>query len=316
MSINYVHPIDNVKQIFIESDQELNTIQHQLNHDFYQLYDQSASCNPIKIGERIKRLQDEMVSMMKDIEYIRNTKERMVDRCSTQLINNRTMIQQLRKSTDPTYTQISNEEDYIFSNFKKIISSNNGNGSGDQQPSSSISSTSSVSNNFTTTTTASKYMLKNSDQLNLELQKTTQMLADNNIHVVSIQQQQQQQQQQQTMNQQPLPSVVPSELEKQTTSSTTTSSTTTTTHPVVEKKRSKNVYRPISEKEFNSISESIRGRCKLDDDKANAKVILTKQQLAMQGCKVLGLSGDQAILCLKALKIIDINKHGIIIKSL
>ncbi|GAM18261.1 hypothetical protein SAMD00019534_014360 [Acytostelium subglobosum LB1] len=80
----------------------------------------------------------------------------------------------------------------------------------------------------------------------------------------------------------------------------------------------------ISEKEFNSVSESIRGRCKLEDcnkiyeklvayykERSHARHILTKQQMTAMGLKVVGLSGDQCLLTLRSLKLIEMSKQGV-----
>eukprot|EP01132_Coremiostelium_polycephalum_P000676 gene676-836_t len=101
-----------------------------------------------------------------------------------------------------------------------------------------------------------------------------------------------------------------------------TKTTATTTITNVPKKKEKPKFEKIKEEDFESIGTHVRGRCKYEDvnivyekiwnhyqDKANIGVPLSKQELLNMGCNIIakGLTGQQCLVTLKALKLIDIN---------
>lgn len=108
---------DGLMNMFMKANHDLSIVYHKLEKEFGQIYPDNA--NPIMLVSRIKKVQDDLVSLKEQCREVLAAKQDLIDKARTTLVGNKLLVQQLEASTGVAVTKDSDDSSY--SNFKEVI---------------------------------------------------------------------------------------------------------------------------------------------------------------------------------------------------
>ncbi|KMS95096.1 hypothetical protein BVRB_012570 [Beta vulgaris subsp. vulgaris] len=112
------HPaVDNLLTLFTKAHHDLSLLHFKLDKEFQQIYPDNA--NPMKLVGRIKKVQDELSSLKDQCRQLLIAKQDLIDKASSILVGNRSMVQRMQASVGIPVT--SDSEDAAFTSFNQII---------------------------------------------------------------------------------------------------------------------------------------------------------------------------------------------------
>ncbi|XP_021746377.1 uncharacterized protein LOC110712225 [Chenopodium quinoa] len=112
------HPaVDSLVTLFIKAHHDLSLLHFKLDKEFQQIYPDNA--NPMKLVGRIKKIQDELSSLKDQCRQLLTAKQDLIDKATSILVGNRSMVQRMQASVGIPVTDDS--EDAAFSSFNQII---------------------------------------------------------------------------------------------------------------------------------------------------------------------------------------------------
>ncbi|KYQ91121.1 hypothetical protein DLAC_08027 [Tieghemostelium lacteum] len=278
--------LSNLKDFFIDIESDLNTVQQRLNLEFNNEY--GNKLNPLKISERLKKIQDDLPTLENDLDMIFIAKKDFIE-FSKILLDSRNIIQSMQERKSQPI--VSSNNDFVLHQYTSNIANWEANLANNNQI------------NFKPT------LLLNQKEIEMETKRWE--VENQNLNPTPI------------LNTdlestKPQPIQVPSI--KQTTTTTTKQPTKPISNVPLKKKPIK--FEPVTESEFSPLGSHVRGRVKLEDLNAvyekifnyykidkNHEGSLTKNHLAsLVSQNILGLTGQNMLLTLRTLKYIDINK--------
>ncbi|KAM7459608.1 hypothetical protein LguiA_036602 [Lonicera macranthoides] len=109
--------VDGVLNLFSKANHDLTIVQNRLLKEFQQIYPPNA--NPMKLVSRIKKIQDDISSIKDQCRELLAAKQNLIDKASTTLVGNRSLLQRLQASTGIFVTRDS--DDTAYTNFNEII---------------------------------------------------------------------------------------------------------------------------------------------------------------------------------------------------
>jgi len=316
-------PFQSLELIFQKADSDLQFVVHRLEAEFNKKL-QNSKQNPLKIIQRIKRIQEDLPVIQEDIERIVACKQSLLEDSQRILFSNGMLLERLQMSVGdrplslgeigaykkgvemhPSYQQFNNvienwEKDaqgYTLSKFLYPTKK-----SSERVEEKNEKMKSEQSNWISDSDSNDTGLLINREDLNANILRTAAAI----------------------------PSLKP--LNPQSIQVTQSiPQTNQETEPITDdfkptkKERSKNSFEAVSEEEFMSLGSTVRGKCRLADVnklykkvwnyfKENSKtgiVTVTIPTLVNQGAKVTGLSGETALNILRCLKLVEFSKKGI-----
>ncbi|XP_057539502.1 uncharacterized protein LOC130817674 [Amaranthus tricolor] len=112
------HPaVDNLVSLFTKAHHDLSLLHFKLDKEFQQIYPDNA--NPMKLVARVKKIQDELSSLKDQCRQLLAAKQDLIDKASSILVGNRSMVQRMQASVGIPVT--SDSEDAAFSSFNQVI---------------------------------------------------------------------------------------------------------------------------------------------------------------------------------------------------
>ncbi|XP_021758009.1 uncharacterized protein LOC110723042 [Chenopodium quinoa] len=112
------HPaVDSLVTLFTKAHHDLSLLHFKLDKEFQQIYPDNA--NPMKLVGRIKKIQDELSSLKDQCRQLLTAKQDLIDKATSILVGNRSMVQRMQASVGIPVTDDS--EDAAFSSFNQII---------------------------------------------------------------------------------------------------------------------------------------------------------------------------------------------------
>lgn len=112
------HPaVDGLVSLFNKSHHDLSLVHFKLEKEFHQIYPDNA--NPMKLVARLKKIQDELSSLKDQCRELLTAKQDLIDKASSILVGNRSMLQRMQASVGIPVT--SDSEDAAYSSFNQII---------------------------------------------------------------------------------------------------------------------------------------------------------------------------------------------------
>ncbi|KNA19385.1 hypothetical protein SOVF_062080 [Spinacia oleracea] len=112
------HPAaDNLVTLFTKANHDLSLLHFKLDKEFQQIYPDNA--NPMKLVGRVKKIQDELSSLKDQCRQLLAAKQDLIDKASSILVGNRSMVHRMQASVGIPMT--SDSEDAAFSSFDQII---------------------------------------------------------------------------------------------------------------------------------------------------------------------------------------------------
>ncbi|KAH7841743.1 hypothetical protein Vadar_033706 [Vaccinium darrowii] len=109
--------VDGLVNLFTKANHDLTMVQHKLEKEFQQIYPDHA--NPMKLVSRIKKVQEDLLSLQKQCRELLAAKQDLIDKARTTLVGNVSSLQRLQASTGVAIT--SDSQDPAYTNFNKII---------------------------------------------------------------------------------------------------------------------------------------------------------------------------------------------------
>uniref|UniRef100_A0A7C8YS46 Protein FAM33A n=1 Tax=Opuntia streptacantha TaxID=393608 RepID=A0A7C8YS46_OPUST len=112
------HPaVDGLVSLFIKAHHDLSLVHLKLDKEFNQIYPDNA--NPLKLVARIKKIQDELPSLKDQCRELLTAKQELIDKASSILVGNRSMVQRMQSSVGIPVT--SDSEDPAYCSFNQVI---------------------------------------------------------------------------------------------------------------------------------------------------------------------------------------------------
>ncbi|GMY21054.1 spindle and kinetochore-associated protein 2 [Fagus crenata] len=87
-------------------------VQHRLEKEFQQE-------NPMKLLSRIKKVQEDLLTLKEQCHELLKAKQDLIDKARTTLVGKRTLLQQMQASVGIPF--ISDSDDSAFANFNQIV---------------------------------------------------------------------------------------------------------------------------------------------------------------------------------------------------
>ncbi|WOL19676.1 hypothetical protein Cni_G28478 [Canna indica] len=115
---NHHHPaVDDVMKVLSSANRDLILVQRQLDQEFQRSY--SDDVNPCKIVARIKKIQEDLVSLKENCRELLAEKQDLIDKARTVLVGQRQSLQMLLASSGLPST--SEADDMAFANLNQVI---------------------------------------------------------------------------------------------------------------------------------------------------------------------------------------------------
>ncbi|XP_042443410.1 uncharacterized protein LOC122028627 isoform X1 [Zingiber officinale] len=112
------HPaVDDVMKVLSKASQELILVQCQLDQEFQQSYPDDV--NPCKIVARIKKIQEDLVSLKELCRELLAEKQDLIDKARTVLAGQRHSLQLLLSSSG--LPSLKESDDIAYSNLNQVI---------------------------------------------------------------------------------------------------------------------------------------------------------------------------------------------------
>ncbi|KAG6387892.1 hypothetical protein SASPL_153087 [Salvia splendens] len=126
--------VDGLLNLFTKANRDLSAVQNKLHKEFQQVYPDhlwgtnffSSStlvvyrqANPMKLVERLKKIEEEMSSLKDECRELLAAKQDLIDKARTVLVGNRTMLHKLQSSTGVPHT--GDADDDAFESFNQVI---------------------------------------------------------------------------------------------------------------------------------------------------------------------------------------------------
>ncbi|XP_043708010.1 uncharacterized protein LOC122657383 [Telopea speciosissima] len=109
--------VDDLANLFTKANHDLSVVHHRLEKEFQQIYPENA--NPMKLVYRIKKIQEDLLSLKEHCRELLAAKQDMIDKARTVLVGSRSLLQRMQASSGIPIT--SDSDDTAFSNFNQII---------------------------------------------------------------------------------------------------------------------------------------------------------------------------------------------------
>ncbi|KAL2897552.1 Spindle and kinetochore-associated protein 2 [Bienertia sinuspersici] len=109
--------VDSLVSLFTKANHDLSILHFKLDKEFQQIYPDNA--NPMKLVARIKKIQDELSSLKDQCRQLLAAKQDLIDKASSILVGNRSMVQRMQSHVGIPVT--SDSEDAAFSSFNQVI---------------------------------------------------------------------------------------------------------------------------------------------------------------------------------------------------
>ncbi|PIA46015.1 hypothetical protein AQUCO_01600347v1 [Aquilegia coerulea] len=119
MSHRYQHnpAMDDLENLLNKANHDLTLVHNKLHKEFQTIYPDNA--NPLKLVTRIKKIQEDLASTKVQCRELLSAKQDLIDKASTVLIGNRSLVQRMQASSGiPTSTD---SDDPAYTNLKQII---------------------------------------------------------------------------------------------------------------------------------------------------------------------------------------------------
>ncbi|CAL0323154.1 unnamed protein product [Lupinus luteus] len=108
---------EGIVRLFTKANHDLCMLHHRLEKEFQNVYPDNA--NPMKLLSRIKKVQDDILTLIANCHHLLAAKQDLIDKAQTLLLQNRTLLHRMQPSLGiPITTQ---QQDHAFTNFKQII---------------------------------------------------------------------------------------------------------------------------------------------------------------------------------------------------
>eukprot|EP01112_Ceratiomyxa_fruticulosa_P015203 TRINITY_DN4449_c0_g1_i1.p1 TRINITY_DN4449_c0_g1~~TRINITY_DN4449_c0_g1_i1.p1 ORF type:complete len:302 (-),score=69.99 TRINITY_DN4449_c0_g1_i1:61-966(-) len=294
-------PFHSLEHLFQKADSDLQFVVYRLEVEFNKKLENTKQ-NPLKLIQRIKRIQDELPAIQDDIERIVACKQSLLD-SQRVLFSNGLSLERLQVAVGGQHLALDETESY------KQLSNVLENWESEKSTGEQSSWTDSDANDPTSG------LLVNREDLNANILRTVAASSSSKPTATT-------QNTQITSTKTPPQTTQSTQSIPQRHAVTETESFTDDFKPI-KKERNKNTFEAVSEEEFMSLGSTVRGKCKLVDVnklyekiwnyfKDNSKAsIVTIPILVNQGAKITGLTGETTLNILRCLKLLEISKKGI-----
>ncbi|OAY27527.1 uncharacterized protein LOC110602888 isoform X2 [Manihot esculenta] len=108
---------DGLVNLLTKANHDLTLVQLKLDKEFQQVYPDSA--NPMKLCNRIKKIQEDLTTLKEQCRELLAAKQDLIDKARTTLVGNRSLLQRMQASTGISVATV--DEDPAFANFNQIV---------------------------------------------------------------------------------------------------------------------------------------------------------------------------------------------------
>ncbi|CAN0860512.1 hypothetical protein LINGRAHAP2_LOCUS7963 [Linum grandiflorum] len=108
---------DSLVNLLTKAHHDLTAVQFKLEKEFQQTYPDNA--NPVKLVNRIKKVQDEVTELMDRCRELLAAKQDLIDKARATLLGNNTVINRMQVSTGIPPTSV--DEDSAFTDFNQVV---------------------------------------------------------------------------------------------------------------------------------------------------------------------------------------------------
>ncbi|XP_009363349.2 uncharacterized protein LOC103953329 [Pyrus x bretschneideri] len=108
---------DGLVKLLTKANHDLTVVQHRLEREFQQIYPDNA--NPMKLVSRIKKIQEELLTLEDHCRQLLSAKQDLIDKARTTLVGNRNQLQ--RMETSMGVFADADSDDSAFANFNQVV---------------------------------------------------------------------------------------------------------------------------------------------------------------------------------------------------
>ncbi|KAL8521776.1 hypothetical protein ACS0TY_012070 [Phlomoides rotata] len=108
--------VDGLLSLFSKANRDLSAVHNKLHKEFLQVYPDHA--NPMKLVERLKKIEEEMSSLKDQCGELLAAKQDLIDKARILLVGNRTLLQRLQASTG---VPVTTDDDPAYVSFNQVI---------------------------------------------------------------------------------------------------------------------------------------------------------------------------------------------------
>ncbi|AEC07645.1 unnamed protein product [Arabidopsis thaliana] len=117
MTHNHHHQaVDNLLNVFSRASHDLTVVHSKLDKEFQQMY--PANANPMKLIQRIKKLQEDVTLLKHQCLDLLSAKQDLIDKAQTTLVGNCNLIQKMNASLGES---TNGDTDDALADFNQII---------------------------------------------------------------------------------------------------------------------------------------------------------------------------------------------------